>query len=210
MNPYQVLGIPGDADLDEVRYAFRKAALKYHPDVYQGDPAEGARRFQEINDAYQRVLRRFGKSTWQGGEVTPEVRVRRASVRDWRKGNGWWLERASMPWYQRVLTRRRTRATVNETAWFVFSWSGAIVLSVAVAVGLVRWEVPEHAGLAGGEGDALPVVLLAMVCYAVMVLFTLGAIRLTRRVAIWTVRWGLRAWRSLPAGSSRAASGSRQ
>lgn len=196
MNPYQVLGIPGDADLEEVRYAFRKAALKYHPDCYQGDPVEGARRFQEINDAYHRILRRFGQSTWRGPDAS-SVRVRRPVYRGRRRGNGWSLERVSLSWAERMLTRRRTQATVHETAWFVFSWSGAVVLSVALAIGMVTWDLPERAGLAMGE-DVVLVVLLAMSSYMLLVLLILLAIRITRRAAVWTIRWGIRAWRALP------------
>ena len=46
-NPYNVLGVPSNASKDEVRKAYRKLAMKYHPDK-GGDPE----RFQEIQSAY--------------------------------------------------------------------------------------------------------------------------------------------------------------
>ncbi|KAJ5318213.1 dnaJ domain-containing protein [Penicillium atrosanguineum] len=49
-NYYLVLGVKDFATEDEVKQAFRKLALKLHPDKCG---AEGTERFQVINDAYQ-------------------------------------------------------------------------------------------------------------------------------------------------------------
>lgn len=49
---YQILGISKGASTDEIKQAYRKLALKYHPDKTKGD-AEGEKRFKEINEAYQ-------------------------------------------------------------------------------------------------------------------------------------------------------------
>ena len=46
---YEVLGISKDASADEIKKAFRKAALKYHPDKDGGDEAK----FKEANEAYE-------------------------------------------------------------------------------------------------------------------------------------------------------------
>jgi molecular chaperone DnaJ len=48
---YEVLSIERDANEDEVRKAYRKAALKHHPDRNQGD-AEAEVRFKEATQAY--------------------------------------------------------------------------------------------------------------------------------------------------------------
>jgi len=47
---YQVLGVARDASQDEIKKAFRKLAMKYHPDRAKTPDAED--RFKEVNEAY--------------------------------------------------------------------------------------------------------------------------------------------------------------
>ena len=50
MNPYSILGISSDSSKDDIKKAYRKLAMKYHPDK-GGDP----KKFQEINNAYEEL-----------------------------------------------------------------------------------------------------------------------------------------------------------
>ncbi|MCF8033980.1 MAG: J domain-containing protein [Desulfarculaceae bacterium] len=48
---YKVLGVEKGASADEIKKAYRKLALKYHPDRNKGDK-EAEDKFKEINEAY--------------------------------------------------------------------------------------------------------------------------------------------------------------
>ena len=51
---YEVLGVPRNAGDDEIKKAYRKLAMKYHPDRNQGDAAKEAEaKFKEIKEAYE-------------------------------------------------------------------------------------------------------------------------------------------------------------
>ena len=51
-NYYKILGVNKDASADDIKKAFRKLALKHHPDKNQGNK-ESEKKFKEINEAYE-------------------------------------------------------------------------------------------------------------------------------------------------------------
>ncbi len=71
---YERLGVSRDATTDEIKKAYRKLALKYHPDRNQGSK-EAEAKFKEVTEAYE-VLRdpekralydRYGEQGLRGG-----------------------------------------------------------------------------------------------------------------------------------------------
>lgn len=50
---YKILGVPKDATDRQIKKAFRKKALVYHPDKWQGDKEEAEKAFQEVGEAYE-------------------------------------------------------------------------------------------------------------------------------------------------------------
>lgn len=49
---YATLGVESDATLEEIKRAYRRAAMKWHPDRNPGREAEAHAAFQQIRDAY--------------------------------------------------------------------------------------------------------------------------------------------------------------
>lgn len=71
---YNVLGVSRTATPDEIKKAYRKSALKYHPDRNQGD-ATAEKKFKEISEAYEvlsdekkrQIYDQYGADALKGG-----------------------------------------------------------------------------------------------------------------------------------------------
>jgi molecular chaperone DnaJ len=50
---YDILGVTKSATADEIKKAYRKQALEWHPDRHKTDKEAAEKRFKEINEAYQ-------------------------------------------------------------------------------------------------------------------------------------------------------------
>ena len=53
---YEVLGIEEDAEDNQIKKAYRKLALKYHPDKNQGNEEEASKKFREVQSAYDVLM----------------------------------------------------------------------------------------------------------------------------------------------------------
>jgi len=50
---YEVLGVNKDASAEEIKKAYRRQALEWHPDRHKEDKEAAEKKFKEINEAYQ-------------------------------------------------------------------------------------------------------------------------------------------------------------
>ena len=83
---YDILGVSRNADADELKKAYRKLAIKYHPDKNPGDK-EAEEKFKEAAEAYDVLSNpekkqrydKFGHSG-MGGAGGFEVRQRPAAI----------------------------------------------------------------------------------------------------------------------------------
>ena len=71
---YSILGIDKSASTEDIKHAFRKKAMEYHPDRNPGNK-EAEQKFKDVNEAYE-VLKddqkraaydRYGKAAFQNG-----------------------------------------------------------------------------------------------------------------------------------------------
>ena len=49
---YHTLGVPDNANQEDIKRAFRKLAFKHHPDTNPGNEKQAEEKFKEINEAY--------------------------------------------------------------------------------------------------------------------------------------------------------------
>jgi DnaJ-class molecular chaperone len=74
---YDILGIPKNAPQDEIKKAYRKQALEWHPDKHKDNKEAAEKRFKEINEAYQilsdsekrKAYDQFGHSAFSPGGI---------------------------------------------------------------------------------------------------------------------------------------------
>lgn len=80
---YEMLGVDRDAESDEIRSAYRKLAVKYHPDTHPGN-RDCEKRFKEVSEAYSILsdetnrrkydaFRNAEKSGWKADDLDIEV-----------------------------------------------------------------------------------------------------------------------------------------
>lgn len=70
-DPYTVLGVSRTAKPEEIKSAFRKLAMKYHPDHNKDDP-KAQEKFAEINQAYEIVGDKERRGQFDRGEIDAE------------------------------------------------------------------------------------------------------------------------------------------
>ena len=80
---YEVLGVERKASDDEIKKAYRKLAVKFHPDKNPGDP-QAEEKFKDISAAYDLLGDADKRARFDRGEIdaTGQERPRQPYYRD--------------------------------------------------------------------------------------------------------------------------------
>jgi len=76
---YKILGVSRDANEDEIKKAYKKGALKWHPDRNAGNTEEASTKFKEISEAFEvlsdkqkrTIFDQLGEEGLKGGGAPP-------------------------------------------------------------------------------------------------------------------------------------------
>jgi hypothetical protein len=85
---YQILGLPANSSVDDIKKAYRQKARQYHPDINPSPDAKD--KFIMATEAYEFLIANFDK-------VTTDDEAYRQAMEDWRK-------------YRQDRSRQRARA----------------------------------------------------------------------------------------------------
>lgn len=195
-DPYQVLGISRSAGLNDVRQAYRRAALKYHPDSRPADPAAAERRFHAVCEAYRTILATFGPAAVAGAFDQDRTN----SPVDFARRQGGWRTGARPPgrpmdrrgWGYWPISQKVTLATCRETKVFVWFWALAVVVGAAVSCFAVELGPAGEALENPRVGDLLAAGATGIAVYLLALAGMIAAIVMTRKAVIMTVQFGLR------------------
>jgi len=53
---YDILGIPRTASKDQIKQAYRRLAMKYHPDMNKENPKASGEKFKDVSEAYEVLM----------------------------------------------------------------------------------------------------------------------------------------------------------
>ena len=70
INPYKTLGVGEKATQDEIKKAYKKLAMKFHPDKNPGN-AKAEEEFKKVNEAYQMIGSEEARKKYDNGGFDP-------------------------------------------------------------------------------------------------------------------------------------------
>lgn len=175
-DPYKLLGVEATATASEARKAFRKAALRYHPDLFEGELADAEAAFRQLVDAYRQVLADIAqRRAVQAPAMSPqELAALADQPAQWDFHSVRAVDRLFRPGQEPSGAMMRSVPTMNEPAVFKWIWAAAMAAGLVPAIILAqRWAGDstgfERVGIAMAAVLAAYVgILLAGLCVLVL------------------------------------------
>jgi len=96
---YEILGLDPSADASQIRAAYKRLAMQYHPDHNPGD-LHAEEKFKQLNEAYHTLSDSLKKSRYDSRYTTPESQT----VYDWREENRrkYWRMQQAKQWTYKI------------------------------------------------------------------------------------------------------------
>jgi hypothetical protein len=198
---YDVLGISPDATLKEIRHAYHKGALRYHPDNRHRDPAKAEAKFRKLAKAYKIAMRAYLPKCEVKSGNTPYSPADLA-----RMNTGWHSEQVRGRYVSEGVcqqARQSTKtahsvATIDENKVFVLIWEMATILGIAFV--LSSGSLGIFGNLEGGVelSHILVVEMLALFTITAILGGAVYGLILTRKTIWLTLQWGVRLLPFLP------------
>ncbi len=188
-DPYELLGVARDADFVDVKLAYRRAALKYHPDNHGGRDPQALHRFKQVTRAYRTIRATFGPFAAgcavprAGQTLTPADFA--AGWTRWRPGRRQEAAaaRCEAPAGE-LFTQKCWYPTVNEPRLFLWFWALGVALGVVALLCVAAFAAGPQPGETVQAGDLVQLLVIPIGIYVAVVAVTLGAL-VSSRTIIW-------------------------
>ncbi|MBL7222009.1 MAG: J domain-containing protein [Phycisphaerae bacterium] len=203
LTPYDVLGISPEASLEEIRLAYRRGALKYHPDNYHENPLDAEEKFRTLAQAYKAALRAHlpGYRDTDGTRPCSPADFARMDTK-WHsadRGDGHYIPGNASQWsLAKDGTKSRSVPTVDENRVFVLAWAVATILGIVVIFSVVAFWLLSSAQDGIEVSDILVTEIIAIFVVTAIITAAIYGIVLTRKTIWLTLQLGARLLPFLP------------
>ena len=192
VTPYDILGISPEATLEEIRLAYRRGALKYHPDNYRRSPLEAEEKFRALAKAYKAALRAHlpkYKDNNGSDPYSPADFARMDTKWHSFRANDCYIPGnvAGQPMSQNT-TKSRSVPTIDENRVFVLIWALATILGIVVVFSAGALGLFGRVEYGMELSDILATEMMALFIVAAIIASTIYGIVLTRKT-IWLTLW---------------------
>ena len=196
LTPFDILGVSPEASLEEIRLAYRRGALRYHPDNYGHAPLEAEEKFRTLAKAYKSALRAHlpkyrdndGSEPYSPADfarMDPKWHSHRAEDRYIPGSVGKWPE-------SQDVRQTRSVATVDENRVFVRIWAVATVLGAVVVFAVGSFGLFGNVENGMDISEVLATEMTALLVVGAIITGSIYGIVLTRKTIWLTLQFGVR------------------